>query len=383
MSITTLCGILLSCLIAVALPIRAETVKIGVEVPLTGAYANEGLGIQNAVKLIAGKLNRKGGLFGRQIEIVTCDDAGIPAQAKRCAQELVGQGIIAVIGSYSSSATAASQPIYAQAHVLQTSDAAAEELVLHGYNQFFRNNLPNSAQARFAARYLVNVKHYKRIVVLSDRSNYSAGLGDNVVAELDKLGVKPVYRGFIQADAKSFKDVLKTIKTMRPDAIYFSGYYSDGGRIRAEEFEVGLHADFVGSGANQNAKFAQLAGSAASGAIILNFPAPENLPYPEAKVFLAAYQSAYGSKPPSIYTLANADGMRLIIAAILATESFDSTRLAQYIHQRFHVLPWLHHMQFFPGITGPIGFNSFGDRTLGLLNAFRVNADGTYSVVYP
>lgn len=368
---------------AVAIQAWAAPLRIGVQAPLSGPYANEGHGIENAVKLIAGQINQKGGLLGQQIDVIVCDDGALPEKAKSCAKTLVDQGVFAVIGSYTTDATAASQPIYAQAHILQTSDAAAEQLVLNGYTHYFRNGPSNGVQAHFTAHYLVNVKHYRRIEVLSDHSKYSQDLGDAVVRELKKRHEAPIYRGFITPGAKSFDDVLKVARDKRADAIYFSGYYSDGGRLRAEEVNAGITADFVGGGANQNVQFLQLAGPAAKGAVIINFPSPENLPYPGARTFLKAYREAYGTAPPSIYTLYNGDGTMLIVTAAMATNSVDPDRIARYIHQRYHYVPWEHRLNFFPGMTGRIGFNSFGDRTGGLLNAFRIEADGSYKTVYP
>ncbi|WP_097459767.1 branched-chain amino acid ABC transporter substrate-binding protein [Mangrovitalea sediminis] len=361
----------------------SPSVTVGVQVPLSGQYANEGQGIENAVKLIASKLNEKGGLVGHKVNVVACDDGGDAAKAKACAEKLVSEGVFAVVGSYTSGATAASQPIYAKAHVLQTSDGTAEELVLHGYRLFFRNAPPNSAEARFTGHYLVDAKHYKRVAVLSDHSSFSKGLGDSVVSEVEKDGGNVVYRGYIKAGEKNFRSVLAAARAKNPDVIYFSGYYSDGGRIRAQEASVGLSADFVGGDANQNVQFAHLAGAAAVGSVIINFPAPENLPYPQAKEFLAAYKQAYGTMPPSIYTLTNADGMRLIVYAALSTRSLDPERLASYIHTRFHYLPYAHRLQFFPGITGPMGFNMFGERSGSPFQAFKVEPDGQYLAVYP
>lgn len=361
----------------------ASSITVGVQAPLSGQYANEGQGIENAVKLIASKLNEKGGLLGHQVNVVACDDGGDAQKAKQCAHKLVDAGVFAVIGSYTSGATAASQPIYAKAHVLQTSDGTAEELVLHGYRLFFRNAPPNSAEARFTGHYLVDSKHYKRIAVLSDHSSFSKGLGDSVVDEVKKDGGNVVYRGYIDAGSKNFHSALAEVRAKNADVIYFSGYYSDGGRIRAQEASVGVNADFVGGDANQNVQFARLAGSAAAGAVIINFPAPENLPYPQAKEFLTAYKKAYNEMPPSIYTLTNADGMRLIVYAALSTQSLDPERLANYIHTRFHYLPYAHRLQFFPGITGPMGFNMFGERSGSPFQAFKVQPDGQYLAVYP
>jgi len=378
-------GLLLSLglLPMLASPAFGKTIIFGVQAPLSGQYANEGKGIANAVQLIADRLNQGNGLLGRQVKVVTCDDHGDAKGAKSCAHKLVKEGVFAVIGSYTSGATAASQPIYDKAEILQTSDGTAEELTLHGYKLFFRNAPPNSAEARFTASYLVKARHFSRIAVISDHSSFSKGLGDAVVAGVKKLHGTVVCRGYIKNGATHFHRELARIAGKHPDAIYFSGYYSEGGRLRAEQARMGIKAVFVGGDANQNVKFGKLAGSAKAGSVIINAPAPENLPYPEAKTFLKAYHSAYGTMPPSIYTLTNADGMRFIIDAVQKTGSFNPYRVASYLHHHFHNLPYLHQLRYFAGITGPIGFNMFGERFGSPFRAFEIQSDGTYRGVYP
>ncbi len=373
----------LAMLFLLAGPAFGKSITFGVQAPLSGKYANEGQGIANAVKLIADRLNEGNGLLGRQVRVITCDDRGDAKAAERCAHELVSKGVFAVVGSYTSGATAASQPIYDKAEILQTSDGTAEELTLHGYKLFFRNAPPNSAEARFTAKYLIEARHFERIAVLSDHSSFSKGLGDAVVAGVEKLHGNVVYRGYIKSGATHFHRQLARLAAKHPDVIYFSGYYSEGGRLRAEQARMGINAVFVGGDANQNVNFGKLAGAARTGSVIINAPAPENLPYPEAKTFLKAYKSTYGSLPPSIYTLTNADGMRFIIDAVQKTGSFNPYRVASYLHHHFHNLPYLHQLRYFAGITGPIGFNMFGERFGSPFRAFEIQSSGSYRAVYP
>ena len=63
-----------------------EPVRIGLQGPLTGEYAYEGKGFQNAVQMLVDQTNQAGGLLGRQIELIVEDDAGDPTQAALAAQ---------------------------------------------------------------------------------------------------------------------------------------------------------------------------------------------------------------------------------------------------------------------------------------------------------
>jgi len=350
-----------------------KPVKIGVQAPITGDYAAEGQGIQNGVKLLIDQQNAKGGLLGHKIEMVVCDDEGKPATAAICGRKLVNDGVIAVIGTYTSGAALAAAPIYSAAKVIQTSDGTSDELTQKGWKTFFRNAPPNSAEAVFTAQYLVKAKKYKRVVVLTDHSSYATGLADSVVKEIKAAGGNVVAKDFITAGTQDYSAVLTKIKAENPDAVYFSGYYTDGGLIRAQMVQLGMKSAFVGGDANQNEAFAKIAGPAAQGTIIINIPSPDNLPYPEAKEFLAQYVKAYGSQPPSIYTFTNADGLRAIFQVAEETKSIEPAKL----------IPHLHNMKGYKGLTGSFTWDAKGERVGSPFTAFEVEADGSYKTVYP
>lgn len=372
MNLKKLTGALaLSAVVASSL-VAADTVKIGVQAPITGKYANEGQSIENFVKLIADEKNAAGGLLGKQIEVITCDDEAKAQKAAVCAKKLVNAGVIAVIGSYTSGATEAAQTTYYRNKVLQTSDGTSDSLIKRKYWTFFRNSFPNSSQSDFTAEYMVNTKKYKNIVVLSDYSSYSAGLGDATEASVKALGGNVVFRGKIKSGTQNFTAMLTKVKAMNPDVIYYSGYYTDGGLLRAQQQQLQINADFVGGDSNDNPDFYKLAGKAAEGTVLINFPTPEILPYEVAKKYLAAYKETFKMNPPSIWPVTNADGLRAVIEGVEKTNSFDTKKISDYIRND---------MKDFPGITGPFNIRADGERVGAKFVVYKMKNDGTKNVV--
>lgn len=351
----------------------AKPIVFGVQAPITGPYANEGQGIANGVKLLADEQNAKGGLLGRKIEVKVCDDEGQAAQAAICARQLVGEGAVAVIGSYTSGAALAAQPIYARANVIQTSDGTSDELMKKGYATWFGNAPPNSAEADFTSDYLVKVRGFKKIAVLTDHSSYATGLANAVSSDIKNVGGDVVAFDYINAGSQNFTPVLTKLRALQPDVVYFSGYYSDGGLVRAQMQQLGMKAEFVGGDANQNEAFSKIAGNAAAGSIIINVPAPEDLPYPLAKTFVQNYKAKYGAFPPSVYTLTNADGMRAVMQAITDTKGTNPKELENYMHN----------LKNFEGVTGTFSWNNVGERVGSPFVALQVQPDGSFKVLYP
>ncbi len=351
----------------------AGVIKIGVQAPITGKFASEGQSIDKAVRLVVKQVNEKGGILGRKIKVYTCDDEGQAQKAAVCARQLVDDGVIAVIGSYTSTCTEAAEPIYYRAGVLQTSDGTSDTLVKHGYWTFFRNSSPNSAEAKFTAEFFLKKQHYKRIAVISDYSTFSTNLANEVIKQLKKMGGNVIYYGKITSGAQNFTPILTKIKSYNPDVIYFSGYYTDGGLIRAQMVQLGIKADFVGGDSNDNPEFIKLAGKAAVGSYLINVPLPNMLPYDAAKKFLKAYRAAYHENPASIWTLFNVDGLRVILYAIKQTKSLNTRKIAHYLH---------YELKDFPGITGPISFAPNGERIGSAYMAYRIGPDLKYHIVY-
>ena len=361
------------CSTLVSAGVAADVIKIGVQAPITGEYANEGQSINNGVKLIVDQYNAKGGVLGKKIEVITCDDQGTAQQAAICAKKLVNEGVKAVIGSYTSGATEAAQTTYFRAGVLQTSDGTSDSLTKHKYWTFFRNSFPNSAEADFVAEYFVDAKKYKKIVVLSDYSSYSTDLANATMKALKEKKANVIYEGKIKAGTQNFTATLTKVKSMEPDVIFFGGYYTDGGLLRAQQEQLGIKADFVGGDSNDNPDFMKLAGTSAKGSFLINVPTPDILPYDIAKQFLADYQAKNNAMPSSVWALMNVDGLRAILHTMEQIKSEDTKAISDALHT----------MKDFPGITGPVTFREDGERVGAGYMTYEVQADNKYKIIYP
>ena len=131
---------------------------------------------------------------------------------------------------------------------------------------------------------------------------------------------------------------------------------------------------WIGGNAMNNTDLIKIAGvDNAKGFITTTEPLPNDLPYPEAKQFLADYKAKYNADPTSVWTVMAADAFRVIKNAIEQTKSTDPTKLAEYLHKDFKTLP---------GITGPIlGFDEKGDRNGTIHKAYVVNDQGEFRAV--
>jgi branched-chain amino acid transport system substrate-binding protein len=349
------------------------TIKIGVQVPLTGDWAYEGQGMLNGILMLAEQINEAGGLLdGRMIEIIEADDKSDAKEAALAAQKLINSNVIAVVGSYASTLTEASQGLYAEKGILQiTPSSTATRLSEHGYERFFRTCFLDDRQGLFAARFIVETLGCTKVAVVHDNTTYAKGLADWTKKYLEDAGATVVFFDAVTPKERDYTAILTRLAAAEPEAWYFTGYYPEAALLVRQAADVGLDAQFLAGNAVNNPEFVTLAGvDYAAGTIVTTEPLPGDLDYPEATRFLEDYKAKYGEYPDSIWHLMAADAFRLIVEAIKQTGSDDPGKLAEYLHNE---------LENFPGITGPIlGFDERGDREGTIHKAYVVNEEGEF-----
>ena len=70
-----------------------DTIKVGLLAPLTGDVSVYGIAVANGANLYIKQLNEKGGINGKQIEVVEMDEQGDATQAVTCFTQMVDEGI--------------------------------------------------------------------------------------------------------------------------------------------------------------------------------------------------------------------------------------------------------------------------------------------------
>lgn len=348
----------------------AETIKIGLMAPLTGSWASEGEEMKNIVNLLAEEINAKGGLHGDKIVVIVEDDGGDPRTASLAAQRLATQDIIAVVGTYGSSVTEASQSIYDDFSILQIANGStAIRLTEKDLEYFFRTSPRDDEQGRVAAQ-TVQEMGYKKVAILHDNTSYAKGLAEESKGYLEKNGSDIVFFDALTPGERDYTAILTKMKAAKPDVVLFTGYYPELGLILRQKKEMAWGVPFVGGDATNNPDLVKIAGKkAAEGYYFLSPPVPQDLPFAKSQDFLKAYHAKYDRYPGSIWAVLSGDGFLAITEAVKATNSTDPDKLADYLHSGTEKIS---------GLTGDIAFNEKGDRIGEVYRVYRIDADGNF-----
>lgn len=338
-----------------------NTVVIGLQGPITGAWAYEGQMAKQSCEIAADLINKKGGILGgKKIVLKVEDDAGEPKSGALAAQKLaVQKDVAAVVSTYGSSVNEPSSNIYEKFKKVNIGyGSTAVRLTQNNLKYFFRTCGRDDSQGRFFANVVPRKFKAKRIAIMHDNTAFGKGLAEDTKAALDamvKAGkIQIVYFDAITPGEKDFKVTLTTLREAKPDVWYFTGYYAEAALLVAQARDIGIKCPFVGGNAAINDEFVKIAGlNIAKGCYMTNEPLPGDLPYPAAKQFLAAYKAKFGNIPSSPWPIYAADALNIIAYAADKTRSTDSTKIAAFLRDKVNGVP---------GITGPIGFTPQGDR---------------------
>jgi branched-chain amino acid transport system substrate-binding protein len=350
-----------------------ETIKIGLQAPLTGDFAAEGQWAKQSVEIAAKLINDKGGVLGKNVEIVVVDDASNPKDSALAAQKVIGQNLQQVIASYGSSVTAPAADLYDANKVVSVGyGCTAVRLTMEKQRPyFFRTAGRDDTQSEYFVKFATEVLNAKRIAIMHDNQDYGKGVADDAMKFLqpyiDSNQVEIVYYDAITPGESDYSAVVSQIKQLNPDVWFFTAYYPEAALLLKQARQAGVTTTFVGNNSVPTPEFEKIAGvDVINGSVHLNEPMPQFLGFPESKEFLDAYQAQYNELPGSIWAVYAADALNALVAAISKAGSTDPDQVASTLRT----------MTDAKGITGPLLFTDRGDRKDIPYYAYIYNADG-------
>jgi ABC-type branched-subunit amino acid transport system substrate-binding protein len=191
---------------------------------LSGSNAADGTMVRDSVSMALEQYNKQHESCTAQLVDL---DTNTTTSTTLAQQIVDDQKILGVVGPLYLNEVNAALPIFDRAELPAITPAATETgLSTNGWKVFHRTLGSDLDQAAAAARYLSNVVHAKKTVVVSDDTDYGRG----VSAEVSRaLGSAAVGLLSIKRDDKDFSGAVSQVNGMGADAVYLGTYYDDGG----------------------------------------------------------------------------------------------------------------------------------------------------------
>jgi branched-chain amino acid transport system substrate-binding protein len=195
-----------------------ETIRIGFSAPITGPFAVFGKQMESALKLF---IEQNGStVAGKKIQVIVRDDAGVPDQAKRIAQELVVNEKVAILAGYNPTPTAlavASVATQAKIPLVIMGGAAS---VITGRSPYIVRSFFTMPQITVPMAQWALKNGIKRVVTLV--SDYAPGLdAEQAFVDEFKAGGGEIVQSLrVPLQSPDFAPFLQRARDAKPEAVF-------------------------------------------------------------------------------------------------------------------------------------------------------------------
>lgn len=307
---------------------EAETVKIGLCIPITGNMPDSGKLATWGAQMAVDEINKNGGVLGKPVELVIEDDNNKGDKAATAVQKLIDKDkVVAIVGSAHTVAALPMGPVCTQNKVpLVSPNPTNVKITKEGGEYVFQIQFTDPVQAAVLADYTYSDLKIKNAAVLYNISNdYPKALAEAFVESFTSKGGTIVANETYNEGDTDFKVQLTKIKEANPEVILFPDLYANVSLIVQQAREMGITAQFIGGDGWANHKLIDIAGAATEGAYLTTSMSVED---PDEKVqkFVTDYKALYSDEPANTSTMFY-DAMYVICDAISRAGSTDGTAI--------------------------------------------------------
>ncbi|HUC72688.1 MAG TPA: branched-chain amino acid ABC transporter substrate-binding protein, partial [Stellaceae bacterium] len=291
-----------------------KSVKIGINLPFTGADAHDAELIKDGAMLAIDEANAAGGVAGYKIEVLQLDDGTAtagqydPAQAATNARKMVSDdSVVAAIGPQMSGSGKAMSPILSQGGLATitpsstnpdiTSPKFAAQYRPGGKAVYFRTVTTDAFQGPNMANYFADTLKVKSVYVLDDSGAYGVGLADAFQAQAKKRGINVLGRDQLNPKEADYTTTLTKIKQLNPEAIYYGGVAQAGVKVVKQSYDILPKLIKSGGDGCYGAEILRGAGFPAAEDWYATTASPNLLANPDAAPWVERFAKKYGAQP--------------------------------------------------------------------------------------
>ena len=288
----------LACVGAPSLAQSAPKIVIGQSAALTGPAGALGEQFRSGALLMFDRVNARGGIGGRQIELRTLDDGYEPERCADNTRKLIEGGAFALFGYIGTPTSLAALPVINAAKLPFVAPFTGAEALRTPFNRYaFHVRASYFDETAEIVKQVTSVG-IKRIGVFYQNDSYGKAGLEGVSRALKPLGLEAAGLGTVERNTVDVDAAVKSILAQKPDAIVqISAYKSCAAFIRAAR-KAGFGGTFYNvSFVGTQALAKELGAEARSVAVSQVMPYPFAPISPLAGEYLAAGNAVAGFAP--------------------------------------------------------------------------------------
>ena len=317
-----------------AAPAQASTIKLGAALCLTGIQAPLDEPALKGAQLAVDEINKKGGVLGKQLELINLDCKSDPVTTGNVAVQLIDQGAQAIIAPSDFDFGGPASREAQKAGLVGISPAASSPFYgskALGDKQFTMS-MWNTTMGAAAAQYAREQGWQTAYVVTDDFIQYTKDLGEYFTKAWEDGGGTVVYQEKYTQGAADFSAQLARMKALpeQPDFYYISSYMPDLGLIIRTMREAGITQPILGGDSYDDPGLFQALGPEYGNDIVFathTWVSADTSP--QMKESLDAYQAKFGGPPEAMWAATGWDVVHVLAGAMEKAGSTDGAAMAK------------------------------------------------------
>ena len=361
---TAMIRLLVAAFVFAAAPAFAQdSIKIGLIVDRVGFAKAWSEPITQGAQYAVRELNARGGVLGRNVELLMEDDQSKPELSALAARKLEGSGVAFILSLTHTVAALQAQTVTVESKTPHLAPSLTVDTLTTQINNpnFWQTGPLASTQIATLLSYARH-KNYKRVALISDNSAISQATAKAFKAEFDKNSIQLVVDETLPAGAQSADAQMQKVRAANPDAIFLATLLTSENLLVLRYYRsLSMKTPLIGNYNLSVPVYMSVAKGLLDGLVFVDAWDPAK---PQVKQFIAGYAKEMGTEPYNTMGFGY-DGVMMAADAIRRAGSVDKEKVRQA-------------MQATKGYKGVLGSI---DSTYGFAEGKRIGFDPQGMVV--
>jgi branched-chain amino acid transport system substrate-binding protein len=364
-----------------------KRVKIGIDVSLTGAGAEDAILVKNGAMMAVDEVNAAGGVAGYAIEAMVLDDGTAtagqydPAQAAINARKMVSDpDVVAAVGPQNSGCGKAMAPIFSQGDLATITPSStnpditdpkfAAQFNPSGRPIYFRVVTTDAYQGPALANYFAQVLNIKKVYILDDSGAYGVGIANTFEGQAKKLGIEVLGHDQLNPLEPDYTTLLTKIKPLGVDALYYGGSALTATKLAKQGYDIVPDIIKAGGDGVYSAALLKGAGFPAMQGWYSTIAAPYLADNPAVQPWIKRFTEKYGLGPSS-YAFTAYDCMLVALDGIKRVAESGAPVTRSVVRDAIQTAK-------VETLQGTVSFDQYGDINDRTISVFQAREDPNY-----
>ncbi len=331
---------------------KRDLILIGFVGELSGRGADLGISGRDGAILAVEQQNLAGGINGREIRLIIRDDQHDPQIAARVDNELIDEGVVAIIGHMTSAMSIVGVKIANERGVLMVSPTANTNELSGMDDNFFRINASIVELSRQMARNVYESKELCKTFIIYDVNNLaftSDGMA-GYCSEYEALGGQVVGTAeFASGSGVNFTELASKVVAAKPDCLFLLSNAMDTAMVCQQLAKTTFSVQVVTSEWSATNQLLQFGGRAVEELFALS-AIDRTCQIPKYLRFIEAFRKRF-NREPGFASCLSYDATRIVLDALAQND--DPATLKSTLLK----------IRTFQGLQSEIRFDDNGDAT--------------------